>query len=244
MTLHLPNFEGYHAQRFEIVKECVRTMREGAGLPHSFMIWDNDSHPTVREWICDEVKPDIYIQSINVGKNQARRAMSAMLPADTILNCSDDDMAYSPNWLQPQIDILNNFPNVAAVSGYVVRTSFRWGNENTKAWAKAQGILKSGKILTEDSEREFCKSIGRDYEVHKSTTANDYDYFATYNGYTAFLTAHHCQVLGRAGVLASASKDDYLAMGEERDFDIALDKSGLRLGTMERLVRHIGNIPD
>lgn len=244
VILHLPNFEGYHAQRFDVVKTCIKSMTENAGLPYSLLIWDNASHPTVREWIQNQVKPDVYIQSVNIGKNQARQAITSMLPPETIVNISDDDMLYYPNWLKPQIEILSTFPNVAAVTGYVTRTAFRWGCENTKAWAKSQGILKSGKILTEDSEREFCKSIGRDYATHKASTLNDYDYFATYKGVTAFLTAHHCQVLGRAEVLTKASKADYMAMGEERPFDIELDKIGLRLGTMERLVRHIGNIPD
>lgn len=219
-------------------------MVDGAELPHSLIVWDNDSHPTVRDWVQKNIKPDIYIQSLNVGKNQAVKMLASMLPPDTILNVSDDDLLYSKGWLKPQIELLTTFPNVAAVTGYVVRTAFRWGTENTKAWAKSQGILKSGKILTEDSEREFCLSIGRDYEVHKNATVNDYDYFATYKGVTAFLTAHHCQILGRAGTISKAMTADFMAMGDQKAFDIELDRLGLRLGTTERYVRHIGNIPD
>lgn len=219
-------------------------MTQNAQTSHSLLVWDNESHPDVRAWIRNEVKPDVYVESINIGKPSAVRAITGMLPADTIVNISDDDMLYHPNWLQPQIELLENYPNVAAVTGYVVRTAFRWGTENTKAWAKTQGILKSGKILSEESEREFSASIGRDYALHKNLTLDDYDYFATYNGFPAFLTAHHCQVLGRAGTLAKAAQYNDLAMGEEKSFDIALDKLGLRLGTTERLVKHVGNIPD
>lgn len=243
VIVHLPNFAGYHARRFEVVKTCINTMRQNAGMEHQLLVWDNGSNVEVKEWLRDEVKPDYLIHSVNIG-TQAKKAIMSMLPPDTIVNYSDDDMLYSPDWLAPQLELLNHFPNVAAVSGYVVRTAFRWGCENTIEWARSLNILKSGKILSEDSEREFCKSIGRNYEEHKTKTVSDMDYTATYNGKTAFLTAHHCQVLGRAGTLAQASRWGSEIMPDEKPFDIALDNLGLRLGTIKRLVRHIGNVPD
>lgn len=241
VVVHLPNFEGYHSQRFGIVKNCIRTMTHG--LDHSLLVWDNGSCDVVKQWLRDEVKPDYLIHSVNIG-NQAKKPILSMFPEDTIINYSDDDMEYSPGWLDEQLKLLNHFPNVAGVTGYVVRTAFKWGCDNTIKWAKSQNILKSGKILSGESEREFCKSIGRDYEFHKNYTANNLDYMATYNGVDAFLTAHHCQVLGRAGTLAKAAHWGNQMMQDEKPFDIELDKLGLRLGTINRLVRHVGNVPD
>lgn len=244
VVTHLPNEEGYHAKRFKVIKQCLYSMTLNAGVDHSLVIYDNGSMDKFRDWVQEEIKPDIFIQSVNVGKTQARKMALSMLPPDTLVNYSDDDMLYSPNWLKPQLDLLSHFPNVSGVTGYVVRTAFRWGCENTMNWARDCGIMEAGRFLSDASEAEFCRSIGRDYQEHKARTKNELDYRATYKGVTAYLTAHHCQILGRAGVLAKASQDDNMTMGDEKPFDINLDYLGLRLGTVERLVRHIGNIPD
>lgn len=92
--------------------------------------------------------------------------IAQMLPPETILGYSDDDMLFSNNWLAPQIELLKGFPNVACVSGYPVRTSFRWGNDNTKAWARAEARLTAGRFIPNEWERDFCVSIGRDYAEH------------------------------------------------------------------------------
>ena len=33
VVTHLPNQEGYHAQRLEVVQTCLKSMRNGAALP-------------------------------------------------------------------------------------------------------------------------------------------------------------------------------------------------------------------
>ncbi|MDD3089589.1 MAG: hypothetical protein PHT95_06575, partial [Candidatus Omnitrophica bacterium] len=47
--VHLPNFEGYHEQRFEVVKTSLTTMRENAGLDCQILIWDNGSCQEFRD---------------------------------------------------------------------------------------------------------------------------------------------------------------------------------------------------
>ena len=44
VTTHLPNQEGYHAQRLEVVQTCLKSMRNGAsGIP--VMVWDKPKLP-------------------------------------------------------------------------------------------------------------------------------------------------------------------------------------------------------
>jgi hypothetical protein len=239
---HLPVLEGYHAERMEVVRTCLESMRKHAGGKYTTIVWDNGSCAELLDWLRNEYKPDILIQSANIGKNSATQALAGMLPPETIMTYCDDDMFFYPDWLAPQVALLKSLPNVACVSGYPVRTSFRWGNENTVNWFRKYGRMTAGKFLPSKWEEDFAISIGRDPNTHKAMTLNDVDLLGEFNGRTAYLTSHHCQFVAYAGVIAKANKADSFAMGEQRFFDIALDQIGLRLATTQRLSRHIGNI--
>lgn len=242
--VHLPNQVGYHAKRMEVVKTCLHSLKYNAGINASIAVWDNGSIPELANWIDTFIKPDIFIRSGNIGKNNASKMLFSMLPPQTLVSCSDDDMYHEPHWIKPQIDLFNHFPNVAAVSGYVVRTAFRWGCEFTKEWAIKNAKLRAYRAIPDKYEQDFCDSIGRDYAMHKEKTKNELDYVISYKGVDAYATSHHCQILGRAGILAECMEYDGQSMGGEQGFDIALDRVGLRLGTMARLTRHMGNVID
>lgn len=242
---HLPNLTtAYHWGRIEVVKTCLRSMRAGANHDHTFMVWDNGSIPELRNWLQDEFKPDVLILSVNVGKGAARTALGRMVPPRSILAYSDDDMLFYDNWLEPQIELLNHFPNVACVSGYPCRTAFRWGIENTIAWARENAKLETGIFLPQQWEDDFAFSVGRTPQWHREYTLDDMDYRVTYNGRQAYCTAHHCQFIARAETVGRILQYDHLAMGDEKPFDITMDKIGLRLSTTQRLARHIGNVLD
>lgn len=239
---HLPNMEGYHAQRFEVIKTSLESAREHAGIPHTFAVWDNGSCPEFRDWLQFVFKPGVLILSANIGKNSARTSLFRMQKPDSVICFSDDDIYFYPDWLKPQLELLQNFPNVACVSGYPVRTSFRWGNTNTKEWAKDNAKLETGRFLPEQWEDDFAVSIGRDIHEHRRTSLLDMDARITYKGFQAYATAHHCQFIGYAKQLNRLPVYDNWAMGSERGFDEALDKIGLRLTTVQRYSRHIGNV--
>jgi hypothetical protein len=245
VVTHLPHLEGYHAERLEVVQTCLTSMIDNAGMDYSIAIWDNNSCAEFREWVRQEINPEIFVESINVGKTAGRTAITRMLPPGSIVCYSDDDMYFYPDWLAPQIELLQHFPNAACVTGYPVRTSFRWGNEHTKRWARdTHGAkLEIGRYLPEQWERDFAISIGRDPSWHVNEyTASDYDARITYKGKQAYATSHHCQFIARSEVIGRILSWDGMAMGDERVLDETLDQLGLRLATTERLTRHIGNV--
>lgn len=242
VVTHLPTFDGYHKDRLEVVQTCLTSMTQHAGIEHSIAIWDNGSAPKVRKWIKDKIKPDIFVESINVGKTAGRTALIRMLPPGTVVCYSDDDMYFYPGWLAPQLEILKTFPNVACVSGYPVRTSFRWGNDNTKQWAGRTAKVDIGRFIPDEWEDDFAVSIGRDPMQHRITSANDAEWLITWQERQAYATSHHCQFIGYQERLERATRFDGLAMGDEKVWDIELDKIGLRLATVNRLARHIGNV--
>ncbi len=242
MVTHLPNMEGYHEKRFEVIQLCLRTMMQNAQMEHSLAVWDNASCTEFREWVQDEIKPDVFIQSFNAGKTAGRTSLTRMIPPRKTVCYSDDDMFYYPNWLKPQIELLQHFPNVACVTGYPVRTSFRWGNANTKAWAEKNGTLEKGRFIPQQWEDDFAVSIGRDVQWHRESSYKDLDYRITYKAKQAYATSHHCQFIAKSEVIGRLLSFDGRAMGDEKPTDIILDQIGLRLATIERLTRHIGNV--
>lgn len=244
--VHLPDLsQTYHHKRMEVIQTSLRTMRENAGAACSIMVWDNGSCDEVKQWLQSNYKPDYLILSHNVGKATARASMFRMFPDDTILGIADDDMYYHSGWLKAHLEILNTYPNVTQVSGYPARTSMRWGNASTIAWAKKNADLQIGHFIKPEWDKDFCTSIGRDYEWHKGYTREDKDYLITYNGVQAYALAQHCQFVSIVGRVKQYCIFDEYAMGDEKPFDMAVDAGGgLRLCTAERYVRHIGNVLD
>ena len=239
---HLPNMDGYHADRFEVIKASLDSMRRNAGMDCEIMVWDNGSCIELLHWLINVYRPDYMMMSRNIGKANARSGMVRMLPPSTIVGVADDDMYYYPDWLLEQVNILQHFPNVGQVSGYPVRTQQRWGNKRTLEWAQNHANLNVGKFIPEEYDRDFCTSIGRDYAFHLTYTDADKDYLITYRGKQAYGVAHHCQWIGYAGVMAPFCRWDLDAMGDEKPFDNAVDEAGLlRLTTVTRYTRHIGN---
>lgn len=246
VVTHLPCEEtpGYHAGRMDVVKTCLQTMRWGAHRDHTFMVWDNGSNSEFRDWVQHIFEPDILVLSKNIGKTNARTAAIQMLPLGSIVCYSDDDILYYDNWLNPQLELLYHFPNVAVVSGYPIRTMFRWGCENTVRWAKENGKLEQGRFMPKEWEDDYAVSVGRDPQEHVQYTLKDVDYRVTYEGKQAYTTAHHCTFMGYAVKLVQACQFDAMAMNDEKPFDIALDNIGLRISTTQRLARHMGNVID
>lgn len=244
VVTHLPNREGYHEKRLEVIQTCLSTMTRNADAEYSLAIWDNGSCNELREWIQDEIKPDVFVQSFNAGKTAGRTSLTRMIPPGHVICYSDDDILYYPHWLSPQLRLLTEFPNVACVSGYPVRTAFRWGITNTIGWAQKEAVLETGRFIPKQWEDDFAESLGREPDWHADYTKNDTDYRVKYKNLEAYCTSHHCQFIARSETVGRVLSFDGQAMGDERPFDTIMDELGLRLATTQRLTRHIGNVID
>jgi hypothetical protein len=244
VVTHLPDLIGYHENRFEIVKSCLQSMRERSKRTHTFYVFDNGSNDLFREWLYNEFKPDMVTFSKNIGKLAARTTAICSLPPQSLVAYSDDDMLYYDNWLNPQIELLNNFPNTSLVSCYPIRTMFRWGNKNTLLWAAKNATVEVGRFIPDEYEIDYAASVGRSYKDHQKGTENDKDIKITFNKYQAYATGHHCQFVGYAGKLLRLMTYDTMSLGDEKKFDTAADILGLRLCTTKRYTRHMGNIID
>lgn len=246
VVTHLPNQEQYHADRLEVIQLCLKTMEANTGVDRnllSIMVWDNGSCEALRSWLREEYKPDILVESFNLGKTLAMTYMFRMFRPDTMICYSDDDMLFYPGWLKKSLDLFNHFPNSGIISCYPVRTQFMWGCKYTLEWGKKNGTVEKGRFMPEEWDRDYSDSVGQEsYEAYLERWKDCDEYVITYKGMKAYGTAHHCQFIGIAGILNKVAMWDNWAMADMKPFDIWFDKAGfLRLTTMERLSQHIGN---
>ena len=244
---HLPNQEKYHEKRLNVVKACLETMRANAGCNNfQIMVWDNGSCDALLHWLKRSYKPDYLITSPNVGKSIARASIVRMLPPATVVGVSDDDIFFYPDWLKAQLEVLTVYPNVGEVSGWPVKTQFRFSNKSTLEWGKHfAGKFERGHFISEQEDMDFCTSIGRNYNWHVNYTQFDTEVMLSYRGVDTYATAHHCQLIGIAGVLGQLVVYEKGAMLDERPFEEAINQARLlRLTTFKRSTRHIGNVLD
>lgn len=239
---HLPNSEGYHRERFAIVKNCIRSLIATSG-GNSILVWDNGSSAEFANWLTTWLEPDYLTLSPNIGKEAARAAILNMVPPDTIVALCDDDMLFEVGWLDAHLQLLKGFPNVGAVSGFPNRFSFGWGIDATLQWARDNALLEQGRFIPEQYESDYARSIGVKPERLAEINKDKQDYRVTYNGMTAYTQASHCQFVCVAGKIAPLCDYSKGALGDEQPFDKAIDTAGLlRLTTTTRYVKHMGNV--
>lgn len=244
---HLPNQDGYHAGRLEIVQKSLVSLRQNAGAAHKTFVWDNGSCDELRRWLMYDYQPDYLFLSPNTGKSFARSAVLKMFPPETIIAMADDDMLYYPGWLAAQIAVLEHFPNAGQVTGYPSRLMGTLDNENTLAWAKKNANVSTGEMLPQAWEDDFAWSVGMTPAIWRaqSKSLKTRECLIIYKGMKAWGMSHHCQFVCYAGRLANVAPVTERATGNERMFDDAVDKAGLlRLATYDRYTRHMGNVLD
>lgn len=243
---HLPNMQGYHEHRMEIVRICLSSLRANAGIDLPVLVWDNGSCEALIDWIVDVYRPDYLVTGPNVGKASARASILRMFPPGTAIAFGDDDILYYPDWLEPQVMLLKDFPNVGAVSGWPVRTPQRQDLSATEAWASREAVVEIGKFIPTHELLDFASSIGivgKSASQFLTAMSRENDIRVTYNGMQAYAQSQHCQFVCINDRLIPLATWERAAMVREKPFDAAINAAGLlRLTTCKRYTRHMGNV--
>ena len=239
----------WHDKRMAVVKLCLDSMLAGAQSHKTeLLIWDNGSTPDFRAML-KSYRPDVYIESVNVGPHNARRALCRMARAP-IVTLTDDDILYSHNWLDLQVELLYTYPNVGLVSGSPMRMAMdaRGGTKPTQEWAMKEPGCKvwKGRILTNAQwEDDFCVSIGSRPGIYEERGSFPWDdWLLEYKGVKAWGHGHH--------MMLTAFRDriePFLLPSETlidlANFNVRIGEAGyLQLTTYDRTCCHIGNTID
>jgi hypothetical protein len=124
-----------------------------------------------------------------------------------------------------------------------VRVSGQWGVISTMTWANQHAQVEAGKFIADEWEKDYASSIGWDHEDYKTQSWGYMDRRITYKGVQAYAMSQHCQFVCYPERVESLIPWTDEAMPNEVRFDKAVDTAGLlRLATVERVTRHIGNV--
>jgi len=155
---------------------------------------------------------------------------------------SDDDILHYPNWLGPQIEVLDAY-DAGLVTGCVTRHYMKYNHLYAWKWFKEQKL----KIEIDDTPFEWDiqhgESIGKDRDFSRLISLNIPAVAVKYHDVKARFGGCHCQFVGYADTLRPffPITDEY--MKPLYPVDIAIDEAKLlRLMTHDRLTRHLGNV--
>ncbi len=252
MVVHIPHLAGYFADRLNVLKVSLASLMQHTDAPYDLMVFDNGCGEEARTYLQElhqrGVVRFLLSSAANIGKISALQILFRAAPGE-IIAYSDDDFFFYPGWLSAHLRILDEFPNVGMVSGGVVRAHFDRAIESNLAFAdqNPKARLVRGQSIPEAWELDWAASTGRKPAEHLERIRGKEDILLEWEGRRAYAAAHHSQFVAPKGVLVDALPREWSGrlMGGVAEMDERIDQAGyLRLSTVERFCRHIGNFLD
>ena len=247
---YIPALDGYFSQRLDILKAVLASMRR-TEEPFDLLVFDNASCAPVVDYLLGMKQAGkidyLLLSRRNVGKIGAFQIAFPAAPGE-IIAYSDDDILFYDGWLEAQLRVLDAFPSVGMVSGVPVRDASTHARTALEAFAAnpPDGVeVRRERRIPDEWEADWALSTGRNPQEHLSATAGHLDLVFRSNGVEAIGGANHFQFVAPKAVLMQALPREWTGrlMGQMRELDAAIDGLGyLRLSTVSRYVRHIGNV--
>lgn len=247
----VPELKGYFTQRFDVLKLTLSSLIANTSEPFDFIVFDNGSCEPVVDYLRDLNEKGILdylmLSTQNLGKIGALKLLFNAAPGEVIAY-SDDDILFYPGWLETHLQIIETFPNVGMVSGLPVRNASDRASETLKKII-AEGVpgltVSRERRIPDDWEADWAVSTGRDPGEHIQATKDRQDLILELNGVEVLGSANHFQFVSPKDVLVKALSSEWggQLMGQMVELDEDVDRQGfLRLSTLERYTRHIGNV--
>jgi len=250
VIVYIPFLHGYYAQSLEVLKTCLESLWQNTPQRYDLLVFDNASCPEVRTYLQEMHEQEciqyLVLSGKNVGKGGGWNLIFQGAPG-RIIAYADSDVYFYPGWLEKSLEILEKFPKVGMVTSRPLRTPEIYYSA-TQAWAEQTPgvILERGSFMSWENYKEHTDSLGIPTDQAQVLFDSTFDQRISYNGGQAQMGAAHFQFIAYKTVLSALDsfKMDR-PMGQVRSLDSQLNEAGyLRLSTMERLVKHMGNSLD
>jgi glycosyltransferase involved in cell wall biosynthesis len=247
IVAYIPTLGGYYAQSLEVLKACLGSIWENTHLPYDMLVFDNASCPEVRAYL-NEMHALSKIQYLvlsekNIGKAGAWNFIFGAAPGEYVAY-ADSDVYHFPGWLEPQIELMETFPQAGMVTGMPMWTPPEYSTA-TAAWAEGNSevTLERGKFLLWEDYWQHSRSLGAEEAKARAHFNSVEDVTMLYQGQRYYIGAAHFQFVGRKAALQSVLPiPSERPMGQVRLLDIALNERGyLRFCTPDWWVQHMGN---
>lgn len=242
---YIPFLSGFYAESLDVLKVCLESARQDAGLPFDLMVFDNGSCAEVRDYLIQEKEEGriqyLILSEKNIGKGGAWNMIFGGAPGE-IVAYADSDVLFYPNWLKASVEILETFPNVGMVTARPFRTSPQFYSA-TLDWARVNATLEEGQFIPWETFLEFNLSLGQSEEENRKVYAETRDWRIQYQGQTAMAGASHWQFTAWKSTLQAFLPFDMdKPMGQVRQLDQRMNEAGLlRLMTAQPFAMNMSN---
>ena len=248
VLVHIPHLMGYFTNRVSVLRLCLDSLLKNTSSGVEFLIFDNGSCAEVETLLKNYVKRGdidyLYRCHVNIGTLAAIRLIFQLSPRAVVAH-SDDDIFFYPGWLEPQLAILNSFPNVGTVTGVPTLDGAAYAIASTLKSARGDPstTIKEAFIPSE-WEVDWAASTGRDPKQRALEAQTVPVTKLRRNNVEAFIGSSHFQFSSFTSRITSCMPGEWpeSLMGGMRELDMQVDFNGyMRLSTVERRVRHMGN---
>jgi glycosyltransferase involved in cell wall biosynthesis len=244
---YIPFLSGFYSDTLDVLKVCLKSLREGVHSSFDLMVFDNGSCPEVKQFLLEEQEEGriqyLLLSEKNLGKGGAWNMILSGAPGE-IIAYTDSDALFYPGWLEKSLELLETFPNVGMVTARPFRTNPEFIT-STIAWGERTetACVEKGDFIPFEVFREFDLSLGQSEAEIRQHYETSTDHRLTYKGVSAIAGASHWQFTARKDVLARFLPFDMSRpMGQVKQLDQRMNEAGyLRLMPMEPYAMNMSN---
>ncbi len=244
---YIPFLSGFYAEMLDVLRTCLESVRQEAGLPFDLLVFDNGSCAEVQDYLLGEQRAGriqyLWLSEKNLGKGGAWNLILSGAPGE-IIAYADNDVLFYPGWLSESVHVLETFPRVGMVTSrpFITKPEYL---THTLAWARSdpEARVEEGKFIPWETYFEFARSLGQEPEVIRQDFEKDTCFRITYRGVSAIAGASHWQFVAYKSVLAEFLPFDMnRPMGQVKQLDERMNQAGyLRLMLTEPRVMNMSN---
>ncbi|NQT91083.1 MAG: glycosyltransferase [Candidatus Omnitrophica bacterium] len=244
-AVHIPCLDGYWKEGMDVLKLCLKSLRENTGTEFDLLVFDNASCAEVREFLTgmrDRGEIEFLVLSEhNIGKVGAWNFLFSAAPGE-IISYADSDVFFAPGWFEASLKILEAFPEAGMITALPVPGDLSQDEVTLKGVQKDDSIsVKEAKDLIPQRYAEaHRKSLGETEAAYGKRIQKRRDVLINRGGVDAYISASHFQFTTTKKILEKLFPlDTKIPLGDDRT---GMSEAGFwRLSTTEYLVHHMGN---
>lgn len=247
IPVHIPNFEGYFKDSFQIFKYCIESLFKTSHAKTYYSIINNGSCNEVVEYLnglYKEKKIHELMHTSSIGKlNAILKGMSGH--NFSLVTIADADVLFLNDWQKATYDVFEAFPKVGAVCPTPSSKVLKQFTANVILDNFLSGAMKFTEVKNKKALLMFASSIGnsdfyKEVHLNKNLTVTSKKGTVAVVGAGHFIATYRREVYIKPEFIYSKFKMGS-AMKEFLDKPV-LDNDYWRLSTNDNYAYHMGNV--